>query len=252
MLSFRLDTILLGIWITDEVVGNYNAAYNLIFNLLTFTATLNAALLPTLSRIFINEPDTTRQIYQRVMRYLFVFSLPIAVGTTLLAREIIVFLYTDKLSGAILPLQILIWVLPVLTFTSLCGSVTTVFHLERKTARINLINALVNIIGNLIVIPLFGILGASISTVFTEVVGMFQFGYVLRERFAWGKILETYIPVILTSFIMGVVVYLVRPYLHIYSVLIGAVVYILMGYFTKVWDWHEIRAISKSMLKSFA
>lgn len=249
MLSFRLDTILLGIWVTNTAIGNYNAAYNLIFTLLTLTASLNSALLPSLSRYFMQDPTKTREIYQRVMRYLFIFSLPIAVGTTILAREIILTLYGEDLSGAIRPLQILIWVLPVLTFTSLCGSITTVFHLEKKTARINAINALVNFSINILVIPFFGILGASVATVFTEIVGIFQFGFVLREHFDWAVLTRSLFQPLLAALIMGAGVFILRDTLQLWSIGAGVLLYLASSYLLGVWDLIELKLISKTMLR---
>jgi O-antigen/teichoic acid export membrane protein len=249
MLSFRLDTILLGLWVTDAAIGHYNAAYNLIFTLLTLTATLNGALLPSLSRYFVQDPMKTREIYQRVMRYLFIFSLPIAVGTTILAKEIILTLYGADLSGAIRPLQILIWVLPVLTFTSLCGSITTVFHLEKKTARINAINALVNFSINILIIPFYGIIGASVATVFTEIVGIFQFGFILREHFDWAVLTRSLVQPLLAAAIMGAGVLLLRDTLQLWSIGVGVALYLASSYLLGVWDLIELKLISKTMLK---
>lgn len=250
MLSFRLDTILLGVWITNTAVGYYNAAYNLIFTLLTFTGTLNNALLPSLSRVYVDDPQKTQRIYQRVIGYLFILSMPIAVGTTILAKEIILTLYGEALSGSILPLQILIWVLPLLTFTSLCGSITTVFHLERKTARINVINAVANLSMNLIAIPTLGILGASITTVMTELLGLFQFGYVLREHFVWMRLVKSLLKPLFASLIMGLAVFLTRDLVGLWSILLGIVIYIGINYALGVWNLTELRSIGQTMRRS--
>ncbi len=249
MLSFRLDTILLGLWVTDAVVGQYNVAYNLIFTLLTLTNSLNGALLPSLSRVFVRDRAKTQAIYQRVIRYLFIFSLPIAVGTTILAEDIILTLYGNDLAGAIRPLQILIWVLPVLTFTSLCGSITTVFHLEKQTARVNIVNVVVNVCLNIFAIPNFGILGAAVVTVLTELVGLFQFGMVLRRDFDWSAVLRSLVQPLIAAAVMAVGVFLVRDVLHLWCIAVGAVLYVIVSYVLGVWRFQELKVLGRTMLR---
>jgi O-antigen/teichoic acid export membrane protein len=250
MLSFRLDTVLLGIWVTDAAIGYYNTAYNLIFNLLTITSTLNAALLPSMSRLFMEDQEQTKAIFSRAIRYLSIFTLPIAVGTTILAPTITVFLYSEKLTGASLPLQILIWVLPVLALTSLCGSITTVYHLEKRTARLNMINAAFNLSINLIAIPLFGILGASIATVLTEVLGLFQFAWILRHEFDLRILLKNIARPLLAAILMGIGVWLLRE-LGIGVIFIGMALYLVFSYLLKVWTFGEIKAIFATVFRGF-
>jgi O-antigen/teichoic acid export membrane protein len=249
MLSFRLDTILLGLWITDAAVGQYNAAYNLIFTLLTLTGSLNGALLPSLSRVFVQDRARTQAIFQRVIRYLFIFSLPIAVGTTILARDIVLTLYGNDLAGAITPLQVLIWVLPILTFTSLCGSITTVFHLEKQTARVNVVNAMANFALNLYAIPNFGLLGASVATVLTELIGLLQFGIILRRDFDWGGILRSFAQPLIAAAVMAIGVLLVRDSLQLWAVGAGAGFYISASYILGVWTFQELKTLSKTMVR---
>jgi O-antigen/teichoic acid export membrane protein len=249
MLSFKMDTILLGLWVTDAVVGQYNVAYNLILTLLTVTSSLNGALLPSLSRVFVQDRAKAQAIYQRVIRYLFIFSLPIAVGTTILAPDIVLALYGEDLAGAIRPLQILVWVLPVLTLTALCGSVTTVFHLEKQTARVNVVNALANLCLNIVAIPMFGILGASVVTVLTELLGLFQFGLVLRRDFDWRAILLSFVQPLIAAVVMAVGVFLVHDALRLWSIPFGTVLYISVCYVLGVWRFQEIRVLGKTVLR---
>jgi O-antigen/teichoic acid export membrane protein len=248
MLSFKVDTILLGIWVSDAQVGYYNAAYNLIFTLLTFTNTLNSTLLPTLSRLFVTDSNRTQIIYHKAIQYLAIFSLPVAFGTTILAKEIIQTLYGEQMMGAVLPLQILIWVLPVLVITSLCGSITTVFHLERQSARVNAVNAVFNLLLNLLVIPFFGIIGASLATVLTEMVGFGQFIKILSKQFNWPQLLKSLIKPLVACLIMSVGVFFVYKTIHMWAILLGVGLYIIACYVVRMDNISEIRTMSRLLV----
>lgn len=183
MLSFRVDTVLLSLWRSSAEVGWYNVAYSLIFALLGLASSFNSALVPSLSRQYLTDPEAVGVFYARTVRLLWAAVLPIAVGTSLLAERIVIFLYGAEFAPAGAVLRVLIWVLPVLTITALCGAITTVFHRERSTARINLINATFNIALNLWAIPRYGLMGAAVLTVATELVGFSQYMLLLRDVF---------------------------------------------------------------------
>jgi O-antigen/teichoic acid export membrane protein len=188
MLSFKVDTVLLSLWRAPAEVGWYNVAYNLIFTFLILSSGFNSALVPSLSRHYQREAAAVGRFYLRSMRILWTVALPLAVGGSLLAERLILLLYGAEYAPAGAALRILIWVLPALTITSLCGAITTVLHRERSTARINLVNAALNISLNLWAIPRYGLLGAAIVTVVTELLGLGQYLLLLRDAFPIGRI----------------------------------------------------------------
>ena len=199
MVSFKVDTVLLSLWRTPAEVGWYNVAYNLIFALYSLLWGFNATLVPSLSRHSSHDPSGATRLFLRAVRFMWLAVLPIAVGTALLADRIIIFFYGVAYAPAGPALRALIWVLPVLTLTSLCGVMSTVLHRERATARVNAINATVNIALNLWAIPHYGIIGAAIVTVITEFCGLLQLAWLLRDtaplretaRTLWAPLLAT-------------------------------------------------------------
>ena len=79
-LSYKFDTVLLNIFRSDAETGFYNAAYNLVFSTVLFSNVLNTALYPSLSRQSVNDPANLNRSYERSLRYLLMFALPVAVG----------------------------------------------------------------------------------------------------------------------------------------------------------------------------
>src|SRR6185437_12982326 len=51
LISYKADTVLLSIFRSNEIVGVYAVAYNLIFSLMLISHSVNLALFPALSRV---------------------------------------------------------------------------------------------------------------------------------------------------------------------------------------------------------
>jgi O-antigen/teichoic acid export membrane protein len=227
IVSFKFDTVFLSLARTSSEVGWYSAAYSLVFVLLNGLLAFNGVLVPSLSRQYGFDPDGVSRFYQKAIRLLWSATLPIAVGTSVLADQLVVALYGSTFTPAGIALRILIWVLPTMTLTSICGAMTTVLHRERATARLNLVNATFNVSLNLWAIPHYGILGAAVATVATELVGLVQFAFLLRDVSPLRLMLPTLHSTVLSSVVMLVAILTVG---HLYLpviVTIGAFVYLL-------------------------
>lgn len=225
MLSFKIDTVMLSLWRTHAEVGWYNIAYNLVFALLSLTSSFNTTLVPTLTRQYQTDPSGVQTFYLRTMRMLWIMSLPIAVGTALLSHQLIVLIYGSDVAPAADALAILIWVLPAITLTSLCGAISTVLHRERASARVALINASFNFMLNLWAVPRYGIVGAATMTVATEVLGLVQFTFLLRDTFSLKLIWSVFRPPLLAAAVMGGVVWFASGLPVLLVIPLGALVY---------------------------
>jgi O-antigen/teichoic acid export membrane protein len=180
--TYKLDSLMLGWFGSLAVVGMYNAAYNLIFTLSTLSNSINLALFPYMSRQFARNPEEARRNFGRYLTYLLILSLPMAVIGTVLAEPLAQFLFSKAYTQSGLALQILVWVLPFMFLNELLGYIAATIGQERRMAKLRLINALTNLALNLPAIPAFGLLGASVTTVLTEVVGLAQFYWWFREK----------------------------------------------------------------------
>lgn len=225
-LSYKVDTVLLQYFQGDAVTGWYNAAYNLIFTLTTISHAVNLSLYPSMVRQHATDPDKMAQIYNRALKYLFILSLPIAAGTTVVGDKIVFFLYSEKFSAAILPLRILIWVLPLMFLSELMGNIVVIHNQENRVARSIGVSTGVNLILNLIFIPRFGLKAASVITVLTEAILVAQYLWMLRQELASiDRISAFFKPAIAATF-MGIVVWAFREWDLGIVVAIAAVTYL--------------------------
>ncbi len=223
-ISYRFDTVLLNIFNGDEVTGQYNAAYNLVFALVTLSNVLNTALYPSLSRQAVNDPASLPAIYERLLRYLLLVALPLAVGGFILASPLVELLFGAEYQAAAPLLAILIWVVPLMFLSEFLGYVVVVAGREALVARSIMVSSSLNIVANLLLIPRYGALAAALVTVVTELVLVSQYLWLLRDllgQMHWGVLLRSAVAVLL----MAVLVYLGRNLPVLLTVAMGGGLY---------------------------
>ena len=224
VLYMKIDITMLSKMQSDAVVGWYSAAYNLIFSLEYIPIAIGGALLPVAAVLYKNR-DKMIMIYERMFRFLFSFTFPIAVGTTLLADKIILLIYGNDFINSIVALQILIWVI-LINFTLYASSVVLIaLNKERQGMYVQLVCAIVNVVLNLIVIPKLSYIGASITTIISAIVFFVIVYFLLKKYLYTPPILRMIYKPIFAGLLMGLAVYYLS-FLNLFVVIaLGAVIY---------------------------
>lgn len=237
---FRVDTIILSIFQGDAAVGIYNASYKLMETLTVLPVIYTTSIFPVLSRLHLTSKDALRISYERSFKYLIAISLPIAVGTTLLASDIVLYLYGSAFSQSILALQIVIWVIPVIFLNYLFGVVITSINRQNIFIKAMFVAMVANIILNLILIPRLSYIGAAIVTVTTETIYGLLLFYFVNKFVSQVSLSNNLLKPIIACIIMALVIYFVKVILlsNIFVIiLIAIIVYfgvlVILKYFTQ-------------------
>lgn len=249
-IAFSIDTVMLSWYEPDFVVGWYNVAYGLVPSLLFFFGGFQTAIVPSLTRTYVDNAGEVKRWYRGSVKFIMMSSLPIAAGGMLVAFPLIRFLYTDEFLPSALALQILIWDVPFLMFASFCGNITTITGEERAAARIYGINSAANVILNLYAIPRYGLIGASIVTVVTDLIGALQFYFLLRRKLDLPNMASVLIRVLIATASMSVVVWLAGDRNLFLLIGLGALVYLVAVLILQLVDdeeWLVIRGVLRRM-----
>lgn len=225
-IAFSIDTVMLSWTVSESQVGWYNVAYGVVRALVSFLGAFSMAMVPSLTRVYATDPALVEQWYYRSVKFICLLTLPSALGCALIAFPLFGFLYEPSTMPAALVIQVIIWDLPLLMFTSFCGNMTTVIGAEDEAVRIYGLNAIANIILNLYAIPRYGIIGAAFVTVITDLVGLLQFHFSLNRRMRLPDIRSMLVRIGIATVIMGVSVFWAIPYVHFgVLIIIGGLVY---------------------------
>ncbi len=243
-LSYKFDTVLLNIYRGDAETGFYNAAYNLVFSMVLFSNVLNTALYPSLSRQSVNDPQRLNQSFDRSLRYLMIFALPVAVGIWVVADQIIPFLFTTSFGPAIPALRMVIWVVPLMFASEFFGYIVLISGKEKKAARAVLVSTTFNVLINFLLVPRFGIFAAAVMTVATEAVLVGQYIWEIRQTIATFDLRQTFLYPLLAAMLMGLTTLVLHGFAPLaLNILISGIVYLVLLFALRVIGKDEMKLL---------
>jgi len=149
-------------------VGLYNASYRIIEGLSVIPMIIIIAAFPAMSRFYVENRAYLKLLYKRIFKYLFMIALPIAVGSTLLANKLIYLIYKEAFLNSSVVLKVLIWAEIFIFLSYLMGNLLNSINKQKLFMYSTGICVILNVLLNLILIPTFSYLGASIATVATQ------------------------------------------------------------------------------------
>jgi len=169
---YRLDVILLSKLKSFEDVGYYGAATKLTESLNIIAVSLMTSMFPIFSRAFKENKRDFSNLVGKTWTVLLFIALPIAVGGTLSAPQIIDFFYGARYAPSALSLAILFW----FTFFGHGGiflvNLLVVCGKQKIDAYISFGLAFLSLILNFILIPSFSYNGSALATTIVEMTGL--------------------------------------------------------------------------------
>ncbi len=246
---FYIDSVLLSVMKGAEAVGWYNAPYRLIMVLVLIPAIISTAVFPAMSRFHGTAKDTFRLIYKRYFKYMAIVAVPIGIGTTLLAGQIITLIFGVAYGNSAIALQILIW---ATVFIFLEAAFLRLFETSNRqmiVTKITAVGVIENVTLDLLLIPRFSYVGTSIATAATEFTVLLLCVFV-SSRITYPlskKDVAGLVKIGAASLLMGlVIVYLGN--LNLLSVFPAVLLYFAMLYLSRVVDNEDI-AMFRSILR---
>lgn len=206
----RFDTVLMSFVLTDAAVGWYSVPWTLINMILLIAQSIAVAMYPSMVRSYTEDRESLARVVWRAIKYLLIVCLPIVVGGTLLADRIILTLYEEAFVYSIPVLQVVVWALPSLFLLELLGRVAETLHMERLAARINVINAVITVVLNVVLMPTLGVMGAALALLLGRTIRLIQFWLLIGNDRLVSKRWSSLLRVVLAALAMGVIVFFLR------------------------------------------
>ncbi len=250
-LYLYLDSVLLKMMAGDYFVGLYQVAFKIIFSLQFLPMAFTASLYPAMSAYWKSDRTQLLVTFERAFSYLLIISLPISFGIAFLSQQIIL-IFSSSYNDAILPLIIIMFSLPFIFLNFPIGSLLNACDKQRLNT-FNMGVALVaSVILNIILIPKYQALGASITVLLTNMLmfllGMIQIPGIIKIKFL--NLLKIALKTLLASFMMSIFVYYAKDYLNIFFVVtISAFIYFISLYLLRGFRKEDIFSIYSSFIK---
>jgi O-antigen/teichoic acid export membrane protein len=224
LIGIKIGIIMLSKYHGDVSVGAYGAANTLIEKLTAIPDGLSTAIFPALAAVNRVSRTEAAALFEKFFQYSFLLALPIAVGTTLIAKPIMMSIFGAQYVNSIPVLQILIWWFLFISLNSIQGWALAAIHLERKVAFVAFVTMVFYIAFNALLIPSFKEVGAAMASVIASAISFLIYSTRVKRHFLPNFLRdEFYFKVIAANIIMGAVTYFLKD-LPIVIPLISAVV----------------------------
>jgi O-antigen/teichoic acid export membrane protein len=242
-LFFKVDALLLPGLAGDVAAGTYAAAYKVSEGAGIISSSFTLALFPRLSR----ETDLS-YAYRLALRILFQIAFPLAAGIALLSQPIVALVGgKEYLPDSAVALSILICYLPLSYCNGLTQYVLIAAGKQRLLTAAFAAALVFNVAANLIMIPRFSYIGASIVTVVSEVVLLVPFRMAAATvTHGVSLVAEARTPV-LATLLMSPVVWWLRDAVHPLAAIPAGVAV----YGVALWSLGGIDARQRQLLVQF-
>ncbi len=250
MIYTYADSIMLSSLKGNEVVGWYNAPYRLMLMMLFIPNVINVVIFPVMSRYFTSSPSFLKLLYTKYLKFMLILSLPLGMGTTLIADKIILFVFGVGFENSIVALKIIIWTI-VLTFVGAAfARLLESINQQRIITKISMVCMVVNVLLNLLLIPKFSYIGSSFVTVFTEfllVGSIIFFSYRLNYGIPLSIIKAYLIRILFSSLVMCIFVLYFKEAYPIILIISAIFVYFFTLYIVRGIDSEDMMLMRQAI-----
>ena len=184
---YSIDTVLLGFLRTDAEVGYYNAAYKIILFVISVGAVYFDAIFPLASNYYEQSLESLKRLQRHTANFVVSLACPMALGGVVLGGPIMRLFYGPRYDSGIIAFQILILAAAFIYLNMIYARGMWACNLQQPFVRIVTLQAVLNVVLNLVLIPRYGIAGAATSTVISEFCGLYfyykEFNRIVRVEF---------------------------------------------------------------------
>jgi len=181
------DRYIIAAFLGAEDVAVYSVSYNLCYYLKELLVSpLNLALVPLIFKFWEDgKKEEIRELLANIIRYFMMFAIPVCFLSVLISHDLITLLASEKYarSAQVVPFVLIGVFLQALDFPLSAG-----LHFAKKTTvilSIMIVAASVNIGLNLLLVPVYGIMGAAFATLISYVGYSLAFYLISRKYFAF-------------------------------------------------------------------
>lgn len=251
-----LDKTMIGSIIVDKhEVGYYDQGQKIIKLLLSMLTSLGLVMLPRIASNYSQgNKEKIKQYMSKSFNMVFLIAFPMIFGILSVSDSFVPVFFGKGYDRVILLMNV---ISPIILFIGFSNVTGTQYLLPTKRQReftISVVSgALINFTMNMLLIPKYGALGASIGTVIAELTVTLVQVYFVRKDFDFINIIKSSINYIISSIVMFIICIIIRQFINsnflsiIAQVLIGSLVYGIMLFVLK--DKFTIELLNKVLGK---
>ncbi len=230
------DTIFIGYFMTNGDVGVYRTAYQFTSIATLITMAITGTLTPKISHWSVNnQMDKIAPVVTRGITLSLILAIPVAMGGLLLSERLLYYFYGAAFAEGSTVCSILLIMQIVAVFISLMGVALTASDHARQSFYATVTAAVVNIIFNIVLIPILGINGAAIATLMSYALNAVLIAHFLKRYITIRFELRPIAHIIIASLVMTIFIFIYMQFVSLDNVVvtlipvvIGALIYFFL------------------------
>lgn len=227
-LVVTFDVLLLGFLTTERDLGLYMAAYRFTFLLMAIVSSVSYAYLPSYTRAMTQGPEPTRRLVETSLGVAVTIGAPLVAGSIVTASQLLPILFGSEYAGAAPAFRLLALSVGLLFLNWSLSNVLIVAHKTRLQAAVHGAAAAINVALNVLLIPLYGIVGSAAATVVAELTVVVAGIEVLRRMHILPSAMPMMRPLTAAA-VMSVVVWLLAAAVPLaLQIVVGGVTYVVV------------------------
>ncbi len=231
------DSLLMSKMLTAKELGLWSVPYKITFAFQFIPVALSASVYPVFSSLFLTNKIAIGPLFEKAWRYLFAIVFPVAFGLIAIADPVVKHVFGQEFLPSIVPLRILLVSLVFGFLGFITSALLNATNRQKTQTKLITLALVVNIILNLILLPVLRIDGAAIAALVSNIIlCLAGFYFASRQVFINLKNIIKYINQTLwPALVMAAIVYYLSGKInYIPTIIIGGIIYLILIYFTGV------------------
>ena len=186
-----LDIFILGLFRPIQEVGYFTIARRVIGAFILFMVFLTNAVLPRLSYAFCSDPVLFKTTTRKFLKLATVITIFVLLPSMFLCEKIILIAVGGEYLPAVLPLNIMMVGLVFVLFNLPYSTGLIACGMEKDVMIQTAASALLSLLLNFIIIPRYGIIGASVSFTIVEIFAFVWIFWIYEKRIRYAGRVKT-------------------------------------------------------------
>ncbi|WP_440992279.1 oligosaccharide flippase family protein [Haloarchaeobius baliensis] len=198
-----MDTIVLGFFVSNTLIAVYEAGWTLTLFLFLASDSLSNTLFPKVSELAENnELERIREVTETGLAFVGVIVIPGVAGSWLLGADLLRFFGPDFVQGQQVLLVLVLFAL-FISYERLMITILNALNRPDLAFRVNLCYVVCNLIGNVVLVTEYGLIGAAVATsgsgLVSTALALYYQRQVLDFQMPYGEILKQAIAAVAMS-----------------------------------------------------
>lgn len=226
-----MDKVMLGAMSSYEQVGYYELSEKVISIPTALVTALGTVMLPRASYLAANGNRENNTLIEKSIVFAMLFSTSTSFGLMAISKDFIPLFYGDGYGECV---ALFVVLLPSSIFLAFANVIRTQYLLPHNMDKCYVISAvigaIVNVLVNSTLIPLYGSVGAGIGTTLAEFSVCFYQTYSVKRNINIKKLINNAIPYVISGIVMFIFVFMMDLKNNVYililiKIIVGVVIY---------------------------